>query len=117
MYTLFSIEPIEFVPEKYKNDSNPLTFYYRPPSKSLTLRTQALLASVGLDNQRADDETLSKLMNMTLSECVVGWKNVVDDKGNPVEFTKDNFERFNDSEVLIDLYSTIQAELAGSEKN
>ena len=117
MYTLFSTKPIEFVPAKYKEHKNPITFIFNPPTRSLVLRTQALLAELGFASKTADESTLGKLMNMTLEECVIDWKNVVDENGNPVKFSKETFNQFNDPEVLIDLYTAIQEAASGTEKN
>jgi len=56
-------------------------------------------------------------MTRCLDECVVGWKNIVDESGANIPFTKENFELLNNSNILMELYLKVQEMTSGDEKN
>ena len=87
MFVLPSEKPIEFVPSVCKDDKKPLTFLIKPPTKSLILQVQSSLAESSI-NTSSTGNNLNKVMNLCLDECIVGWKNCVDENNKPVEFTR-----------------------------
>ena len=120
MFILPTSKIIEYVPEQYKKLEKPLTFLIKPPTKSTVLQIQALLADVALtsdEETRSFAKPLNESMNICLNQCVVGWKNVFDQDNNPVEFTPENFERMNNQDILMDLYTKVQEYIGGTEKN
>lgn len=116
MFKLPSNKPIEYIPKRFRKEDNPPIFLVKPASKDLVLSAQSTLASVSMDKAEADISLL-KVMQMCLSECIVGWKNIYDEDGKIVEFNQENFERLNDQEILMELYLYIQDSANGDEKN
>jgi len=116
MFKLPSTKPTEYIPKRFRKESNPPIFLVKAASKDLVLTAQSTLASVSMDKAEADIALL-KVMRMCLTECIVGWKNIYDEDGNIIEFNKENFERLNDQEILMELYLYIQDTANGDEKN
>ena len=116
MFILPSNRPIEFVPESFKDQDNPPIFLIQAPTKSLVLETQSLLAGASMIPEQSGN-TLNTVMRLCLDNCVTGWKNIVDDTGKPIDFTKENFERLNNQDILMGIYLKIQELTAGTEKN
>ena len=108
--------PKEFIPSTQKDNENPLTFIVVPPKRNTVLNLQETLLTHSVDNGELDVDSIpiSQIMNTYLNDCVIGWKNVVDENNNPIEFTKENFELMNDISMLTELYQFIQ-ELAMSD--
>ncbi len=121
MFVLPTNKPIEYIPKQFKDIENPPIFLIKPPTKSTVLHIQALLANIALTSEESEERNftapLNESMNICLDQCIVGWKNIVDENNNPVEFTKDNFERLNNQDVLMDLYTKVQEYIGGIEKN
>jgi hypothetical protein len=121
MFVLTST-PKEFIPSTEKGKEKPLTFVIQPPTKKQVLEIQeALFQSLDL---KADEQEVSlssiplaTLMDAYINACVVGWKNVVDEEGNEVPFSRDNLEFFNDTTILMELYNFCKEMSEGSEKN
>ncbi len=51
---------------------------------------------------------IADMMDLYLSTCVVGWKNMTDAEGKEVEFTEEAFSGFNDMQILLELYTFIK---------
>ena len=111
--------PREFVPKSQENTENPLTFICSPPSRKTTLDIQEkIMKSVNTDEEIDSlDLPIADLMELSLESCVVGWKNVNDADGNPVLFSKEAFSSFNDTVILIELYTYIKELTESTEKN
>lgn len=116
MFKLPSNKPTEYIPKRFRKEDNPPIFLVKAASKDLVLTAQSTLASVSMDKAEAD-VSLLKVMQMCLSDCIVGWKNIYDEDGKIVEFNQENFERLNDQEILMELYLYIQDSANGEEKN
>jgi len=116
MFILPSNRPIEFIPESYKEKSNPPIFLLKAPSKSLVIFTQSTLASVSINTDQSA-EALNKVMITFLDECVVGWKNIVDENQKPLEFNEENFSLLNDQNILMEIYLKLQEMTMVTEKN
>ena len=109
----------KFIPESQTNEENPLTFLVKPPTKSMILDLQEEIfksAQEG-DDLKVSDIPLSKMINLYLDNCVIGWLNVQDEEGNPLSFSKENLEYFNDSTMLIELYNFCRELAESTEKN
>jgi len=109
MYVLTNT-PKEFIPESQKNETNPLTFICVPPSRKTVLDTQEKILQSVDDNEELESTELpiSDLIDLALDSCVVGWKNLVDADNKAIEFSKENFQKFNDTAILLELYSFIK---------
>jgi len=109
----------KFIPESQKNEENPLTFIIKPPTKKTILDLQEHIfknAGEG-DNMSTDDIPLSIMINLYLDTCVIGWENVIDEDGKAIPFTPENFEFFNDSTILIEVYNFCRELTESNEKN
>jgi len=111
--------PKEFIPSTEKDQENPLTFIVKPPTKKAVLDMQEqIFKSLGdADTVSTSDIPLSAMMNLYLETCVIGWKNVVDENGDEIEFTLSNFDNFYDSTILIELYNYCRELTESTEKN
>jgi len=119
--------PKEFIPSTEKDKENPLTFIVKPPTKRAILDLQESLfksmseIDTGSENDDStislDSIPLSEMMNLYLDACVIGWKNVVDINGNELPFSKEIFNDFNDSTILIELYNFCRELTESTEKN
>ena len=109
MFVLTNSEK-EFVPTSQKDKENPLTFLVIPPTRKVVLDVQEkMLKCLGDDSELDVTKIpLADLMDSYLDVCVVGWKNVKDEKGNDVVFSKEVFKKFNDLEILTELYNFIR---------
>lgn len=116
MFKLPSSKPIEYIPKRFRKEDNPPIFLVKAASKDLVLTAQSTLASVSMDKTEADIALL-KVMRLCLTDCIVGWKNIYDEDDKIIDFTKENFERLNDQEILMELYLYIQDNSTGDEKN
>jgi len=109
-----------FIPSSENSNENPLTFLVKPPTKTAILDIQeTIFKSIDSDTEEISIENipLVTLMNAYFDSCVIGWENVVDEKGDLVEFTKENFENFNNSTILMELYNFCRELSESSEKN
>jgi len=127
--------PKEFIPSIEEGKDNPLTFIVKPPTKKAVLDMQerifksiseikeepkkedSLIKKDEKENISLDAIPLSEMMNLYLDACVIGWKNVVDSEGNEIPFSKEVFEGFYDSTILIELYNYCRELTESTEKN
>ena len=112
--------PQEFIPSTEKEKVNPLTFIVKPPTKRTVLEIQeALFRSLDVEKEEIslNEIPLATLMNAYINACVVDWKNVVDEKREPVPFSLEKLELFNDTTILMELYNFCKELSEGSEKN
>jgi hypothetical protein len=112
--------PKDFIPSTEEEKENPLTFIVKPPTKRVVLEIQETLFR-SLDTETSEvslnDIPLATLMNAYINACVVGWKNVVNEKGDEVPFSQEKLELFNDTTILMELYNFCKELSEGSEKN
>ena len=119
MYIL-STDPIEFIPLKFKNSENPLTFIVKPPTRKTALKLQDIILNSSKfeeDGKEAVAIPLETVMELYLDACVIGWKNIFDSNDKAIPFTKENFDLFNDIEVITELFEYCRELTAGTEKN
>jgi hypothetical protein len=113
--------PKEFIPSTELESENPLTFIVKPPTKRTVLDIQeTLFKSLDVDENSDVSVTqipLAELMDNYINACVVGWKNVVDEDNNPIIFSKDKLELFNDTVILMELYNYCKELTESTEKN
>ena len=112
--------PKEFIPLSQKDETLPLTFIVIPPTRHTVLEFQeTLFKSLSQDNEGNEitQLPLSDIMDIFLTKCVTGWKNVFDDKGTEIPFTLENFNSFNNAEILTELYQFIKELSESTEKN
>jgi len=110
----------EFIPESEKEQEKPLTFIVNPPTRNIVLRLQEeMFKTINNDDGEISfkELPLAKIMELYLSECVIGWKNVSDEAGKEVPFSKEAFKQFNDVTILTELYNYIKELGEGTEKN
>jgi len=100
----------EFVPTSEKEADNPLTFVIIPPTRRTVLHLQEKLVSSLDDDGELNPKNipLADLMDLYFDDCVIGWKNMMDASNNPVIFSKELFKKFNDGEILNELYTEIK---------
>ena len=118
MYVLTNTER-QFIPTSQKEEEKPLTFRVIPPSRKTTLDLQELiLKSVNAGEELETlDLPLSLMMDLYLEACVIGWENMNDAEGTPIEFTKEDFEGFNSMEILLELYTFVKELAESTPKN
>ncbi len=109
--------PREFVPSNQTDQENPLTFICVPPSRRTVLDLQELiLKSVSTDEEIETMQLpLALMMDLYLSACVIDWKNVFDADGKELPFTE--FTKFNDMQILLELYTYVKELSESTEKN
>ena len=110
----------KFIPTSEKeNEVNPLTFIVQPPTKKVILDLQEAIFKNAADDEdiKTSDIPLSMMINLYLDACVIGWENVVDENNDLIPFSKENFEFFNDSTILIELYNFCRELTESNEKN
>ena len=110
--------PKEFVPSSEKGKEKPLTFICIPPTRKAILDLQEMLVKSLSSTDFEGEETeevfdgvnlpISKMMELYLDVCVTDWKNVTDEKGNEIPFSKEIFKSFNDTVILMELYNFIK---------
>ena len=109
-----------FIPTSQKDSEKPLTFIVKPPTRKTILDFQETLFKGIATDSEGNEMTkipLSAIMDILLSKCVVGWENVLDEEGNEVVFSEENFCLFNEAEVLTELYQFIKELSESTEKN
>ena len=116
--------PKEFIPLSERDKEQPLTFILKPPTKKAVLEIQeTLFKSLNPDSLSGDDEVstdsipLATLMDAHINVCVVGWKNVFDKDMNPIIFSPEKLNLFNDSTILMELYNECRELSESTEKN
>lgn len=132
---ILSNEPWEFVPESQKDVENPITFILVPPTREVALKGQHILqkalaksnAIQFIGTEDSQEQINAALMTaideqteyneLLMSKCIIGWKNVVDAKGNAVAFSKDSFALFNDLAILAEVTTEIQRGKSADPKN
>lgn len=85
----------EFVPEGQEEESEKAVFIISPPDERLKTKLSLMAA-------RKSDEGDS--VDIVLNACLVGWKNIVDSKGEEAEFSKDKF-RFIPNDTRLDIFN------------
>lgn len=118
--------PRKFTPTKYKDSENPLSFTIIPPTRKVNLKMQELILRSVNNTPNVSEESLNiegvnlpiaDLMDLYLEDCVVDWENVFDENKQPIKFSKEMFNYFNDSEVIVELYNEIKELAESTEKN
>jgi hypothetical protein len=110
----------KFIPESQREEENPLAFLIKPPTKKVILDLQEEIfknANIETDDLQASNIPLSNMINLYLDTCVIGWENVVDEAGKAIPFTKENFEFFSESTILIEVYNFCRELSESTEKN
>ena len=121
MYVLTST-PKKFIPSTEANKENPLTFIVQPPTKKVVLDIQeALFKSLDVDSESTDISItsipLAYLMNVYIDACVVDWENIVDEDGKKIPFSKEYLNKFNETNILMELYNFCKELTESTEKN
>lgn len=116
---VLTTDPIEFIPTKFKDSNTPLTFIVKPPTRLVALKLQDIILNSSNMSEKSEfvKLPLTEVMLTYLDACVIDWKNVNDVSGKPVPFTKENFELFNDIEVITELFEFCRELTSGTEKN
>lgn len=116
---ILTTDPIEFIPTKFKKSTAPLTFIVKPPTRLVALKLQDIILNSSNMSEEAEyvKLPLTEVMLTYLDACVVGWKNINDTSGKAVPFSKENFELFNDIEVITELFEYCRELTSGTEKN
>lgn len=89
-----SLTEHEYTPEGFEEESNPPVFVIRPPDEALKTKL-SLMAE-----RKADTDSV----DLVLNQCVIGWKNVLDAKGNESKFNRYKL-RFIPNETRLDLFT------------
>ncbi len=109
MYILTNT-PKEFIPASQVSEDKPLTFICSPPTRRTILDLQEkIMKSVSQEEEIESLELpIADMIELYLSTCVVGWKNMTDAEGKEIEFTEEAFSGFNDMQILLELYTFIK---------
>jgi hypothetical protein len=116
----------DFIPTSQRDQDSPITFQITPPTRKVVLQGQAMMQKAilksGVQLPTSTEDTLdieaigldsiidhqSEYNDLMLDACVVGWKNVVDEDGNEIPFSKEVFKSFNDTLIIQELLAEIQ---------
>lgn len=116
----------DFIPESQKNEEKPLIFKLVPPTRAAVLQSQAalqksILSGRSMADLLSEDDTVDNsaveamidgqytVAEVLMDQCVVGWENVYDEKGEAIPFSKDKFKLFNDQLILQELMRELTA--------